>query len=144
MTDLPVIGAALMVADIAANLNLLREKDRDIEIQDLIDTDLLEGDWHGFVDQAKGLLAGHKGRIGVHGPFWGFTIASKDPAIRAVVNRRMHQALDICDSLGATHMVVHSPFTTWDYNNAPAYPGYEDYAARSKGRQIPLVVLEPR
>ncbi|HEX3735233.1 MAG TPA: nitroreductase family deazaflavin-dependent oxidoreductase [Solirubrobacterales bacterium] len=25
-----------------------------------------------------------------------------------------------------------------------AYRGYEDYAARSKGRQIPLVVLEPR
>ena len=25
-----------------------------------------------------------------------------------------------------------------------AYPGYEDYAARSKGREIPLVILEPR
>jgi deazaflavin-dependent oxidoreductase (nitroreductase family) len=25
-----------------------------------------------------------------------------------------------------------------------AYPSYEDYAARSKGREIPLVVLEPR
>jgi deazaflavin-dependent oxidoreductase (nitroreductase family) len=25
-----------------------------------------------------------------------------------------------------------------------SYSGYEDYAARSKGREIPLVVLEPR
>ncbi|HEV7482434.1 MAG TPA: nitroreductase family deazaflavin-dependent oxidoreductase [Solirubrobacterales bacterium] len=25
-----------------------------------------------------------------------------------------------------------------------AYPGYENYAVRSKGREIPLVVLEPR
>jgi hypothetical protein len=25
-----------------------------------------------------------------------------------------------------------------------AYRGYEEYAARSKGREIPLVVLEPR
>jgi deazaflavin-dependent oxidoreductase (nitroreductase family) len=25
-----------------------------------------------------------------------------------------------------------------------AYHGYEDYAARSKGREIPLVVLQPR
>jgi F420H(2)-dependent quinone reductase len=25
-----------------------------------------------------------------------------------------------------------------------AYRGYEDYAARSKGREIPLVILEPR
>ena len=25
-----------------------------------------------------------------------------------------------------------------------AYRGYEDYAVRSKGREIPLVVLEPR
>ncbi len=25
-----------------------------------------------------------------------------------------------------------------------SYPGYDDYAARSKGREIPLVILEPR
>jgi F420H(2)-dependent quinone reductase len=25
-----------------------------------------------------------------------------------------------------------------------AYPGYEDYARRSKGREIPLVILQPR
>jgi deazaflavin-dependent oxidoreductase (nitroreductase family) len=25
-----------------------------------------------------------------------------------------------------------------------AYRGYEDYAARSKGREIPLIILEPR
>jgi len=25
-----------------------------------------------------------------------------------------------------------------------SYSGYEDYAARSKGREIPLVILEPR
>ncbi len=25
-----------------------------------------------------------------------------------------------------------------------AYSGYEDYAARSKGREIPIVILEPR
>jgi hypothetical protein len=25
-----------------------------------------------------------------------------------------------------------------------AYPGYADYQVRSKGREIPLVVLEPR
>jgi F420H(2)-dependent quinone reductase len=31
----------------------------------------------------------------------------------------------------------------WDLAVA-AYHGYEDYAARSKGREIPLVVLEPR
>ncbi len=31
----------------------------------------------------------------------------------------------------------------WDKAVA-AYPGYEGYAARSKGREIPIVVLEPR
>jgi sugar phosphate isomerase/epimerase len=126
MSNLPVIGAALMSGQIAANIDLLREKERDIEIQDFLKIDVLDGDWEDAVIEARRLLTGHKGRIGIHGPFLGFSIASMDPEIRAVVSRRMHQALDVCEMLGASHMVVHSPFTTWDYNNLPANPGYHD------------------
>jgi sugar phosphate isomerase/epimerase len=74
-------------------------------------------DWKDRAARAKDLLRGHTGRLGIHGPFWGFSIASKDPEIRAVVRRRMDQGLDACAETGATQMVVHSPYTTWGYNN---------------------------
>jgi sugar phosphate isomerase/epimerase len=32
------------------------------------------------------------------------------------------QGLDVCAHLQATQMVIHSPFTTWDYNNLDLYP----------------------
>jgi sugar phosphate isomerase/epimerase len=59
----------------------------------------------------------------MHGPFWGFKIDSQDAAIRAVVTRRMLQGLDVCTAVKATQMVIHSPFTTWDYNNLDNNPG---------------------
>ncbi|HZG30203.1 MAG TPA: sugar phosphate isomerase/epimerase family protein [Ensifer sp.] len=122
MAELPVIGAAMMIADIDKHLPFLKEKDRDIEIQDFTKVDILNGDWRSVCRQALDRLGDYKGRIGIHGPFWGFTIASADPDIRTVVARRMDQGLDACAELGARYMVIHSPFTTWDYNNLPNYP----------------------
>ena len=43
--------------------------------------------------------------------------AEADPEVRAIVTRRMMQALDVCADLGADQMVVHSPYTCWDYHN---------------------------
>ena len=37
--------------------------------------------------------------------------------MRAIVARRLDQGLDVCETIGATQMVIHSPFTTWDHNN---------------------------
>ena len=68
------------------------------------------------------MLEGHTGRLGIHGPFWGFKIDSHDPMIRKLVTRRLLQGLDVADFLGATQMVIHSPFTTWDHNNLDLYP----------------------
>ena len=52
--------------------------------------------------------------------------------------------------IGSEHLAVRARVATpaererlWALAVA-AYRGYEDYAARSKGREIPLVVLEPR
>lgn len=61
---------------------------------------------------APSLRAGHGGRLRIHGPFWGFTVASKDPEVRALVRRRMDQGLDAAAELGAIQMVIHSPYTT--------------------------------
>jgi sugar phosphate isomerase/epimerase len=123
---LPVLGACMPVADLAHHAAWLAEDARDLEIQDFCDAEVLNGDWRGRVRAARALLSGHRGRLGIHGPFWGFSIASKDPDVRALVRRRMDQGLDAAAELGATQMVVHSPYTTWDHNHLGA-----DAAARA-------------
>lgn len=119
----PVLGAALPVAGLEMHRDWLLEKQRDLEVQDFFWADVLNGDWRPAADRIKGLLDGHTGRLGIHGPFWGFTIDSMDPDVRAVVKKRMSQGLDVCGHLGATQMVIHSPYTTWDYNNLDNNPG---------------------
>lgn len=128
--DLPVIGAALDIRSIDSHLPWLFERQRDLEIQDFCHAELLSGDWKSVAEAYKAKLAGFGGRVGIHGPFWGLPTASIDPDIRAVVSRRMLQAMDTAEWIGATHMVVHSPFTTWDYNNLPYNPkGFERIVA---------------
>ena len=117
MSSLPVVGAAMNLDELELHREWLFEKQRDLELQDFTTAEALNGDWAPLVERAKKLLDGHEGRLGIHGPFWGFTIASQDPDIRAVVAKRMSQGLDVCAALGATQMVAHSPYTTWSYNN---------------------------
>lgn len=121
MTDLPILGAAVTVGVLEQQRNLFLDKPRDIELQDFIYADILESGWQDRTAKAKDLLTGHQGRIGIHGPFWGLAIDSMDPDIRQIVSRRLLQGLTICDALGADHMVVHSPFSTWDANNLDNY-----------------------
>jgi sugar phosphate isomerase/epimerase len=121
MTTLPVVGAALTLDAYERHRILMTEKPRDLELQDFVNADVLNGDWKPLVERAKKVLDGHTGRIGIHGPFWGMNIANPDPDIAAVVTRRLLQGLEVCEALGATHMVVHSPYSTWDYNNLDNY-----------------------
>jgi deazaflavin-dependent oxidoreductase (nitroreductase family) len=57
---------------------------------------------------------------------------------------------DTTVQIGGEHRAVRARVATPEERErlwtkaAKAYPGYEDYAARSKGREIPVVVLEPR
>ncbi|WP_417686869.1 sugar phosphate isomerase/epimerase family protein [Roseibium sp.] len=126
MTDLPVLGAAVSLKALQRHRSLFLEKPRDIEIQDFIYPDLLSSGWEDAVEQAKTLLDGHEGRVGIHGPFWGFSVDTMDPDVRQVVKKRLLQGLAVCEALGGTHMVVHSPFTTWDANNLDIYDnGFE-------------------
>lgn len=122
MTSLPIAGAAMTLDDVEIHRDWLFEKHRDLELQDFVDAEILSGDWKPLAERARKLLSGHQGRVGIHGPFWGFTIASQDPDIRAVVKKRLDQALDVCGDIGATHMVIHSPYTTWSYNHLAANP----------------------
>lgn len=117
MSDLPVLGAALTLSSLETHRELMRDKPRDLELQDFWSADTLNGDWMPLVEKARKLLDGHQGRRGIHGPFMGFTIDTRDADIRDIVRKRLLQGLEVCEALGATHMVVHSPYSTWDHNN---------------------------
>jgi sugar phosphate isomerase/epimerase len=118
----PVIGAALTVEDLASYRDWILEKNRDLEIQSFYTAEVLEGDWQPMVDEARKRLAGYSGRLGIHGPFWGFSIDTMDPDVRTVVQKRLDQGLDVCAALGADQMVIHSPYTTWNHNNLDMGP----------------------
>ncbi|MBB2714049.1 sugar phosphate isomerase/epimerase [Rhizobium sophoriradicis] len=117
MSSLPVVGAAMTLDELEVHRDWLLEKSRDLELQSFVDAEILNGDWTPLAARARRLLDGHTGRLGIHGPFWGFTIASRDPDIRAIVTRRLLQGLEVCAAIGATQMVIHSPYTSWSYNN---------------------------
>lgn len=127
MSSLPVVGAAMTLNDLELHRDWLFEKSRDLELQSFVDAEILNGDWMPLAARAKALLDGHTGRLGIHGPFWGFTIASEDPDIRAIVTKRLLQGLDVCAAIGATHMVIHSPYTSWSYNNLDDNAGAREY-----------------
>ncbi|MEO1745333.1 MAG: sugar phosphate isomerase/epimerase family protein [Pseudomonadota bacterium] len=126
MTDLPIAGAALMIDEYEAQIDLMREKPRDVEIQDFFSPSVLNSDWMPLAEKATRLLDGHEGRIGLHGPFWGFTLNTPDPDVGEIVTRRLLQGLEACEAIGATQMVIHSPYTTWDHNNLDNNPGARD------------------
>jgi len=123
MTSPPLIGAALTIDTFARLRPWILDRQRDVEIQDFFWPHLLDGDWRAVTDGYAPLLDGYRGRLGVHGPFWSFSIAAMDPDIVAVARKRLGQGLDICAALGADQMVIHSPFTTWDHHNLDSWPG---------------------
>ena len=113
----PIVGAALTLPYLETYRKWLLEKPRDLELQDFISPKVLEGDWAGLVEEIKPLLDGLEGRIGIHGPFVGFSLSTPDRDVQNIVKRRLEQGLQICEALGGTHMVIHSPYTIWNYNN---------------------------
>ena len=121
--SLPILGAAMPVRVLETMKDWIVEGGRDLELQDFIRAETLNGDgWRATAARARALLSGHAGRLGIHGPFFGFNIATEDPDIRAVIRKRMAQGLDVCEELGATQMVIHSPYTTWDHYNLDNQP----------------------
>lgn len=123
MSDLPLLGAAMPLVYLEKYLDFILSENRDLEVQDFVEVALLNSDWQTPASRVKALLQGHKGRLGIHGPFWGLNIANPDEAIRKVVTERYLQGLEVCEYLGATQMVIHSPYNFWEYNNLDNQPG---------------------
>ena len=128
----PLVGAAVYVRDLEADGDLrsfLIERDRDVEVQDFLLPDVAAdpGAIADRIARARRLLDGHRGRIGIHGPFNGIALDVEDPDIRAIASRRLADAVLAAAELAgpdrAPHVVVHSPFTTWNWHNLDARPG---------------------
>jgi sugar phosphate isomerase/epimerase len=111
------IGAALMLHDLPAHRDWLIDGRRDLELQDFLRPDVLLGDWPGLVAEAKRQLDGFAGRLGIHGPFYDLDLDTADPEIAPLVARRFVTAVDAAAALGASQIVIHSPFSTWDWFN---------------------------
>ncbi len=155
MTSLPVLGAAMPLDTLETHRDWLIADQRDLELQDFITAEVLNGDWQPLVARARALLDGYTGRLGIHGPFWGLTLDNPDPEIRAIVTKRMEQGLAVCEALGATQMVIHSPYTTWDYNNLDMLPNARqklldnvhatlDPGIRTPAARLPAPLKAPR
>ncbi len=137
---LPIVGAAFDMETLEAHRAWVLERQRDVELQHFIAPEVLLGDWQPLAARTRALLDGHTGRLGLHGPFVSLAIDAVDPEVRGVVQQRFGQGLDVCAALGATQMVVHSPFTTWDAHNLGANAGGLDgYYERVHGTLGPLV-----
>jgi sugar phosphate isomerase/epimerase len=105
------VGAATSIAELPRHAEWLIEGQRDLEIQDpCLQENLDAGNWEQKANEAKQILAGYTGRLGIHGPFFSLALNAMDPRIREVTNERLIQALNYGSLLGATHMVIHSPF----------------------------------
>lgn len=108
-STLPLLGAAMPSSEIAARRGWLMAG-RDLELQDAVSHLVLDGDWKAHAAGIRAQLESFSGRLGIHGPFWGLTVMASDPAVKAVTVARLRRGLEFAAELGATHMVVHSPF----------------------------------
>src|SRR5262249_50666258 len=105
---LPVVGAAMPVALLSEHAEWLVERQRDVELYEGYEPEVLDGDWRALTRQVRQVLDGYTGRLGIHGPYYDLTVMNRDPKFQALVSERLRQALELGAELGATHMVVHS------------------------------------
>lgn len=110
MPDLPILGAAMSVADIPEFADWILADQRDLEIQDPCRDGFYEGDTVRVADDARRFLDGYTGRLGVHAVFSGIHLTVSDRVFVKAYQTRLLETLDFCEAIGATHMVLHSPF----------------------------------
>ncbi len=132
------IGACLRSAEISDHRDWLFDSGRDIELQDFMTHAALGAERADRIAAAKAALAGHGGRVGIHGPYEGLDIDNKDAELRPLITSRFLRALEAAEAIGARQMVLHSPYRAWFQNNRLASPGY----AEAKLARI-HAVLEP-
>lgn len=106
----PTLGAAMPSKLLGDYREWIIEGQRDLEIQDPIWTELLDGDWMPTARAIRDQLDGYTGRLGVHGPFLSLSLLGYDKKIRELTTERFRQGIAFANAIGGTHMVIHSPF----------------------------------
>jgi sugar phosphate isomerase/epimerase len=141
--QLPVLGAAMPLAKLPKHLAWLNEGSRPLEIDDPVSPEVLDGNWKTVAQKMKSLLADYSGVFGIHGPFINLNIAPYDPKIRQVVSDRLRQGLDFAHEVGATHMVVHSPYEFFGGPFTPHSPHYGLSRDLDRAQELlgPIVLL---
>lgn len=79
-------------------------------------SEVLGGYWLTLAHQAKDILSQHKGKIGLHGPSWGLDISNPDSDIQKITSKRIDTSLSICSYIGADQLVIHSPYSVWNFS----------------------------
>lgn len=120
--NLPLLGTAVKLDTYPQIREWICGPGRAIEIQDFCEIGVLEHDHADMIAAWQALLDGHAGPRGIHGPFFGLDIAAPDGEVRAIVQKRLLQGLEVAEALGADLMVIHSPFTHWHQLNRTNYP----------------------
>ena len=120
------IGACLRISEIADHRSWLFDTQRDVELQDFMTQAALGPERAERIIAAKAALAGHGGRLGIHGPYEGLDIDNKDAELRPLITARFLRALEAAEAIGARQMVLHSPYRAWFQNNRLASPGYAE------------------
>lgn len=146
--SLPILGIAAHLHEVESVPGLrdfLLQRDRDLEVRDLVVLGATDPDrWQDIARHGRKLLDGHRGRIGLHGPYEGLQIDTPDPDIRAIVQARLGAGLSALAALqggrGGGHMVIHSPYTTWHaYNRGTFHDDCDGIMERSHTCLAPLV-----
>ena len=78
----PRVGACVMVEHLEADPALrdfLISGERDVEVQDFLLPDVIRHDLGPLIQRAQAALDGHRGRLGIHGPFSTSTWTPKIP-----------------------------------------------------------------
>lgn len=119
---LPLLGTAVTLPTYAPIRDWVCGPGRALEIQDFCQIGVLEQDHADLLAAWQKALDGHTGPRGIHGPFFGLDISTPDTEVRAIVQKRMLQALTVAERLGADLMVIHSPFNHWHQLNRANYP----------------------
>jgi len=135
---LPTIGAALRLAELEDFMDWLVADQRDLEIQDPCYPDVLDMEWQPMAEEGRARLekAGYKGRLGIHAAFDGLELFTFDKKLREVIRMRYRQSLEFGAVLGATHMVIHSPFVAFGSGWANYSPSSHRQAVIDNARAV--------
>ena len=109
------MGVSLQSEDLAPFSAWVIDNQRDLEIHDPFYANILDNDVSDLVHDIRTRLASFTGRLGMHGPTEGLSVLCDDALVVPVVQQRLRQGIAFAAAIGATQMVLHSPFGSFGH-----------------------------